>query len=141
MKKLPDWEIAFDEYIIKNRTKPFVWGKWDCIHFTNGFIKVMTKESLLPKNWKWKDEDSAIKKIKEYGKGKGLANAIANAIKKTTGIIEVNPNFIQKGDFGVYKEESELSCVFDGMNALGVNDEGMVVKNNVEVVKAWRING
>ena len=140
MKRIPNWELAFDKFIIKTKSRPFVWGEWDCIHFTNGFIKIMTKESLLPKNWKWKDQENAMMKITEYGKGKGLANAIANAIKKTTGIKEVNPNYIQKGDFGVYKEESELSCVFDGMNALGVNDEGMVVKSDINIIKAWRID-
>ena len=82
-----------------------------------------------------------MKSIFKYGKGKGLASAIDNAVKKTTGIKHIESAYITKGDFGVYKEESELACVFDGFNALGVDDEGLVVKQNVNVVKAWRIDG
>ena len=109
--------------------------------FTNGFIKAMTKKDLLPKQWKWKTEEEAMQCILKYGKGKGLASAIQNAIDRTSGIEEIDKQYIRKGDFGVYKEESELAFVFDGYHALGVDDKGMVVKSNVDVVRAWRING
>ena len=82
-----------------------------------------------------------MKSIFKYGKGKGLAEAINNAVKKTTGIKNIEAEYITKGDFGVYKEESELACVFDGFNALGVDDDGLVVKQNVDVIRAWRIDG
>ena len=141
MKKLPDWEIEFDAYLNRKLYTPFEWGSWDCVHFTNGFIKAMTKESLLPEEWSWKDEDQAMKSIFKYGKGKGLAAAINNATKKTHGIKKIDPLYITKGDFGVYVEQSELACVFDGYNALGVNYEGLVVKREVKVLSAWRIDG
>ena len=141
MKKLPDWEIEFDAYLNRKLLTPFKWGEWDCVHFTNGFIKTMTEESLLPEEWSWDSEDQAMKSIFKYGKGKGLASAIDNAVKKTTGIKHIESAYITKGDFGVYKEESELACVFDGFNALGVDDDGLVVKKNVNVIKAWRIDG
>tara|TARA_R100001463_G_scaffold94493_1_gene149026 strand:+ start:63 stop:488 length:426 start_codon:yes stop_codon:yes gene_type:complete len=141
MKKIPNWEIAFDEFLEKHINTPFQWGKWDCIIFTNEFVKAITKESVLPKSWTWKNEMEALKKIDKYGKGKGLVAGIENAIKKTTGIKEVKPAFIRKGDFGVYKEQSELCCMFDGLNALGVDKDGIVVKDNINVLKAWRIDG
>ena len=141
MKKLPKWELEFDTYLSRNLNKPFEWGKWDCVHFTNGFIKTMTGVSLLPSSWKWSSEEEAMQAILKYGKGKGLANAIANAVSKQTGIEEIPPAYITKGDFGVYKEESELACVFDNYNAIGVNDQGILVKKDVNIVKAWRING
>ena len=31
--------------------------------------------------------------------------------------------------------------MFDGMNALGIDKDGIVVKDNVNVLKAWRIDG
>ena len=82
MKKIPDWEISFDAYINRNINTPFEWGKWDCVMFTNGFIKTMTKKDLLPNTWKWETEEQAMQSIFKYGKGKGLAAAIDNAIKK-----------------------------------------------------------
>ena len=141
MKKLPDWEIEFDTFLSRKLKTPFAWGEWDCVMFTNGFIKAMTEEDLLPKQWKWKTEKEAMQSILKYGKGKGLSAAIQNAIDKTSGIEEIDKQYIRKGDFGVYKEESELAFVYDGYHALGVDDEGMVVKSDVDVVRAWRING
>ena len=141
MKKVPDWEIEFDTFLNRKLKTPFAWGEWDCVMFTNGFIKAMTKKDLLPKQWKWKTEEEAMQSILKYGKGKGLACAIQNAIDKTSGIEEIDKQYIRKGDFGVYKEESELAFVYDGYHALGVDDEGMVVKSDVDVVRAWRIHG
>jgi hypothetical protein len=140
MKKVADWEIEFDAFLSRKLKTPFAWGEWDCVMFTNGFIKAMTKEDLLPKQWKWKTEKEAMQCILKYGKGKGLAHAIQNAVNKTKGIKEIDKSYVTKGDFGVYREESELACVFDGYHALGVNDDGVVVKNNVDIVKAWRIS-
>ena len=141
MKKIPNWELEFDALLNRKLFTPFQWGSWDCVHFTNAFIKAMTEESLLPVDWIWKNEEEAMKSIFRYGKGKGLASAIESAVSKTSGIVKIDNPYITKGDFGVYKEESELACVFDGFNALGVNDQGVVVKENVNVVQAWRING
>jgi len=48
---------------------------------------------------------------------------------------------MQKGDLVVYKEESELVGISDGMNVLTPTDDGIGVKNNVNVLKVWRIDG
>jgi len=141
MKKKPDWEIIFDAFLNRNIKRPFEWGKWDCVMFANEFVKQMTGESVLPKNWKWNNEAEAMQSIIKYGKGKGLAEGIVNAVKKIDGVKEIKPAYITKGDFGVYKEESELCCIFDNYYALGVNDEGIVLKKDVDIVKAWRIDG
>ena len=141
MKKIPDWEISFDAYLNRNMHKPFEWGKWDCVMFMCGFIKAMTGKELKPKNWTWSSEEEAMQCILKYGKGKGLTEGIQNAVDKTSGITQIEHQYITKGDFGVYKEDNELACVFDNYNALGVNDDGLVVKQNVNVIKAWRING
>jgi len=141
MKKLPNWEIEFDTFQNRKLNTPFKWGSWDCVMFTNAFIKVMTKEDLLPKEWNWRSEKEAMQSIFKYGKGKGLANAIQNAVDRTEGIQEIDKIYITKGDFGVYKEESELAFIFDGYCAMNPDDDGIVAKSNVDIVKAWRIDG
>ena len=65
MKKLPDWEIYFDDFILKNQNKPFAWGSWDCCKFSNACIIAITGEDLIPKKLKWKNEEEAMKSIKE----------------------------------------------------------------------------
>jgi|TARA_R100001460_G_scaffold37421_2_gene71736 hypothetical protein len=141
MKKIPDWEISFDAYLNRNMHRPFEWGKWDCVMFMCGFIKAMTKRELKPKSWTWSSEEEAMQCILKYGKGKGLAEGISNAVDRQKGIKEIRPEMVTKGDFGVYREENDLACVFDNYSALGVNTEGLVVKNEVEIVRAWRIYG
>ncbi len=55
MKKLPDWQIFFNDFLKENKSKPFEWGAWDCCKFSNALIKVMTGEDLIPKTLRWTD--------------------------------------------------------------------------------------
>ena len=141
MNKIPDWEMSFDAYLNRNLTRPFQWGEWDCVMFMCGFIKAMTNKELRPGSWKWSTEEEAMQCILKYGKGKGLAEGISNAVEMQKGIREIGSEMVTKGDFGVYSEENDLACVFDNYSALGVNAEGLVVKSEVDIVRAWRIDG
>jgi len=141
MKKLPNWEIEFDTVVNRNLYTPFKWGEWDCVHLTNTFIKAMTGESLLPSNWKWQTKEQAMQSIFKYGKGKGLVAAIDNAIELKSGIDAIDIQYMSKGDFGVHKEETELAFVFDGYASLGVDADGLVIDDDVDILKVWRING
>lgn len=137
MKKKIDWQIEFDNFIEKNRFKGFTWGSWDCCKFANACIKAMTDEDLIPKELSWKNEKEAMKSIKEYGKT--LNKSLAKACKKK-GLINVDINYLQKGDLIVYKEESELVGMYDGFNFLTPTDDKLGVKKDVNVLSAWRIN-
>lgn len=141
MQKKVNWEIEFDATVNRNLFRPFEWGSWDCVHLTNTFITAMTDESLLPKDWRWETKEQAMQSIFKYGKGKGLASAIQNAIDLNTGIKETNTMYLKKGDFGVHREESELAFVFDGFYFLGVDKDGLVTDKDVDVVKVWSIDG
>ncbi len=138
MKKILDWEIKFNAFIEKNKNKPFKWGSWDCCKFSNAFIKKITNEDLIPKSLKWTDEKSAMKAIKTYNKT--LLKSIEKACK-SKGVKEIGKAYMTKGDLVVYKEESELVGISDGMNVLTPTDDGIGVKNNVNVLKVWRIDG
>lgn len=138
MKKLIDWEIKFNLFIEKNKNKPFKWGSWDCCKFSNALIKEITGEDLIPKNLKWKDKISAMKAIKKYNKT--LLKSIEKACKAKN-VNEIDKAYITKGDLVVYKEESELVGISDGMNILTPTDDCVGVKNNVNILKVWRIDG
>lgn len=138
MIKTTDWSIDLDEFLAKNRFKPFKWGSWDCCKFSNALIKKITNEDLIPKSLKWTDEKSAMKAIKTYNKT--LLKSIEKACK-SKGVKEIDKAYMTKGDLVVYKEESELVGISDGMNVLTPTDDGIGVKNNVTVLKVWRIDG
>tara|TARA_R110001592_G_scaffold6338_4_gene34184 strand:+ start:1196 stop:1612 length:417 start_codon:yes stop_codon:yes gene_type:complete len=138
MKKIIDWEIAFDLFIQENKNKPFIWGLWDCCKFSNALIKKITGEDLIPKTLKWKDEESAMKSIKKYG------GTLLKSIEKACKIKKIKeiPNaYMSKGDLVVYKEESELVGISDGINILTPTDDCIGVKTNVNILKVWRIDG
>lgn len=137
MKKKLDWQILFYDFIEENRFKPFKWGSWDCCKFSNACIKAMTGEDLIPKELSWKNEEEALKSIKDYG------GTLSNAIKKASklkGLVEVDKKHMQLGDLVVYKEETELAGMFDGSLVLTPQDEILSAKSNVNVVAVWRIN-
>lgn len=138
MKKIIDWEIKFNKFIEKNKNKPFKWGSWDCCKFSNAVIKEITGEDLIPKTLKWNDEASAIKAIKTYNKT--LLKSIKKACKAKS-VKEIEKAFVSKGDLVVYKEETELVGISDGFNVLTPTDDGIGVKNNINVLKVWHING
>ena len=46
MQRRPDWQSAFDEFLVANRATPFVWGKWDCCLFVADAIRTITGEDL-----------------------------------------------------------------------------------------------
>jgi len=138
MKKILDWEIKFNDFIEKNKNKTFKWGSWDCCKFSNALIKKITNEDLIPKSLKWTDEKSAMQAIKTYNKT--LLKSIEKACN-SKGVKEIDKAYMTKGDLVVYKEESELVGISDGMNVLTPTDDGIGVKNNVNVLKVWRIDG
>ena len=91
MKKKEDWIDIFFEFVRENKDKPFEWGKWDCCIFANACIKAMTGQNLIPSTLKWKNEETAMKAIKDYGKT--LKGAVSKACKAKK-IQEVKPAFI-----------------------------------------------
>lgn len=138
MKKITNWEIFFDTFVHENRNKSFAWGTWDCCKFSNALIKTITGDDLIPKILKWKDEKSAMKSIKKYGGT--LLQSIEKACKEK-GVNYIDKAYMTKGDLVVYKEESELVGICDGTNILTPTDDCIGVKNNLNILKVWRIDG
>ena len=137
MRKLSDWEIYFDDFILKNQNKPFKWGSWDCCKFANACIKAITGEDLIPKSLKWKNEEEAMRSIKEYGDT--LLKSIEKACKSKK-IKSIPKGFMTKGDLVVYKQESELVGICDGYSILSPTDTGICVNQDLQILKVWQID-
>jgi len=138
MKKKLDWQIEFHKFIDKNKFKGFAWGSWDCCKFANACIKAMTGEDLIPKELNWKNEEEALKSIKDYGGT--LKNSIKKASKKKN-LLEIDLDHLQIGDLVVYKEESQLVGIYDGNFVLTPTDNKLGVVKNANILSAWRIDG
>ena len=138
VKMLPDWQVAYAEFVAAHRGDSFVWGKWDCVLFSDALIKAITGKSIIPKELKWKTEPEARKAIKAYGKN--LLGAVAKAAK-ASGLKEIPLGFMTQGDLVVYKEETQLCGICDGFHIIGPSDEGLGHKSLELAIKAFRIDG
>lgn len=144
MKKKINWEEKHFEFLLKHKDDKFVWGKWDCIKFVNTYLKAISGTDILKgaKDLKaWSSEKDAMISIKDYGKT--LSNAIHKRVTEK-GMVEISKskfNYLQKGDLVCFKEDTELAGICDGYNILGPGSDGLSIKNNCKIVKAWRVNG
>lgn len=138
MKRREDWMPKFFAFIEENYQKPFVWGKWDCCLFSDACIKVMTGKSLIPKELKWKDEESAMQSIKGYG---GTLGKSLDKAAKAQNLKKIKPMFLQTGDLVIWKEESEMCGMYDGQAILCPSDDGLEVKPTELALRGWRIDG
>ena len=137
MKKLPNWELMFHDFV-KNNNFPFEWGKNDCCKFSNALIKQITGEDLIPKKLKWKDEASAMKAIASYGGD--LETSIEKACN-AKGVGEIDKAFMTCGDLVVYEQNgSSLVGMCNGFGILTPTDDGINVVDNSLALRVWRFD-
>ena len=98
----------------------------------------MTGKSLIPKSLKWKDEETAMKSIKEYG---GTLGKSLDKAAKAQNLTKIKPVFLQCGDLVIWKEESEMCGIYNGTNILCPSDDGLAVKSTELALRGWRIDG
>jgi hypothetical protein len=137
MKKLPNWEPMFHDFV-KNNNFPFEWGKNDCCKFSNALIKQITGEDLIPKKLKWKDEESAMKAIKSYGGD--LETSIEKACN-AKGVGEIDKAFMTCGDLVIYEQNgSSLVGMCNGFGILTPTDNGIAVLDCDLAYRVWRFD-
>ena len=137
MKKLPNWEPMFHDFV-KNNNFPFEWGKNDCCKFSNALIKQITGEDLIPKKLKWKDEASAMKAIESYG---GDLEASIEKACNAKGVGEIDKAFMTCGDLVVYEQNgSSLVGMCNGFGILTPTDDGINVVDSTQAIRVWRFD-
>lgn len=137
MKKLPNWEPMFHDFV-KNNNFPFEWGKNDCCKFSNALIKQITGEDLIPKELKWHDEESAMKAISSYGGD--IETSIEKACNEKD-VGEIDKAFMTCGDLVVYEQND--SCLVGMCNGFGIltpTDDGINVVENSLALRVWRFD-
>mgnify|MGYP003123773254 CR=1 FL=1 len=138
MKKSADWEQKTHEHIAKYKQTGFAWGKWDCVRFTDAYIRSVTGVSAIPKGINWKDEKSALEAILELGDN--FPTTIKNVLKKNKLKI-VKKEYAQVGDIVLFKEHEHLLGIYDGFTIQAVTENGLVSKPLQLAKYIWRING
>lgn len=136
--KIDGWMYEFDMFIERAYQKDFEWGSWDCCKFADAcLVAISDKDSYIPKSLSWTDEASALKSIKKYG---GTLNkSIAKAFKGK--LFEVDKLSMMKGDLVVFKEETQLVGMTDGVKIIGPTKGGLAYKqpSRVDILSVWRL--
>lgn len=138
MKKLPNWEPMFHDFV-KHNNFPFVWGRNDCCKFSNAVIKQITGKDLIPKKLKWHDEESAMKAIASYGGD--LETSIEKACD-AKGVGEIDKGFMTCGDLVIYSQNqgTYLVGMCNGFGILTPTDDGINVVDNDLAYRVWRFD-
>ena len=133
-----NWETILFEYFAKVKDQGFVWGKWDCCRYVNGYIEAVTDETAIPKGLDWSDKKSALEAISELGDN--FPQTINNVFKKLK-YKQIKLPYISVGDIVLFKEAEHLLGIFDGNYIQAISDEGLTPKPVNLAKQIWRING
>ena len=138
MKKLPNWEPMFHDFV-KHNNFPFVWGRNDCCKFSNAVIKQITGEDLIPQKLKWHDEESAMKAIASYG---GDLEASIEKACNAKSVGEIDKAFMTCGDLVLYSQNQDTYLVgmCNGFGILTPTDDGINVVDNNLAYRVWRFD-
>lgn len=132
-----DKQTELFNYLHEVKSKPFVWGKWDCCRFVDGYIKRLTGYSAIPNDINWTNEKSALKAISKLGKN--FPETITNVFSKLN-LKYIKKSFLQAGDILLIKDEDFALGIYDGKNIKAVSDDGLVSKSTEQYIKGWRLN-
>ena len=128
-------------YLSKVQNKPFKYGTLDCAIFTVSAVDSQIGTKLKSKLFgKYKDLKGVAKRIKEIGKGKYI-HAIEK-ICKDNKFKEISPDYAQRGDVCIMKQNKKTLMGIIGLNNkpvfIGKNDGLVDFEKNV-IERVWRI--
>ena len=124
MPRRPDWQSAFDEFLITNRATPFVWGKWDCCLFVADAIQTITGEDLasgLRAGYSSLHEARWLLRAK-YGSA-SIEQSVAGLFS-VAAIPEIAPRLAHRGDPVIARSGRDFQIGVMGLNgSIVINSE------------------
>lgn len=121
--------MHFVDYVIENLTKPFEWGKNDCVLFANNWVKEATGkdfvEAFLDGRPMWSNEREALRLLKDLGGVEEVVN---------TRLTRINPNLARDGDVALHDRSL---CLFSGAYVVGPGETGLIRVLRTEAKCAW----
>ena len=128
------------KFLEKIKNKPFKYGTLDCAIFTASAVDSQIGTKLKSKLFgKYKDLKGVAKRIKEIGKGKYI-NAIEK-ICKDNKFKEISPDYAQRGDVCIMKQNKKLLMGIIGLNnkPVFISDSGFNEFDRNLIERVWRI--
>ena len=142
MPRRPDWQSAFDEFLIASRARPFVWGQWDCCLFVADAIRAITGEDLA---CGLRARYSSLREARWILRARYGSASIERSVAKlfsVAGLPEVSPRFAHRGDPVIARGGSDFQIGVVGLNgSIVINSErhGLIDIPPSLAVRAWHI--
>ena len=142
MPRRPDWQSAFDEFLIANRATPFVWGKWDCCLFVADAIRIITGEDLA---CGLRASYSSLREARWILRARYGSASIEGSVAKlfsVAGLPEVSPRFAHRGDPVIARNGRDFQIGVLGLSgSIVINTEtkGLVLVPRTLATRAWYI--
>jgi hypothetical protein len=130
--RLPDWERRLFALIEANKSRPFVWGEFDCAQWGSMCLEAVTGRVSELNKRKRKTEKAALKMLKERG---GLMGILTAELGEA-----VNPKMTKRGDICLLQNGERHSvgvCV--GTHSVCTDNNGLVSVPMSKAVAAWHI--
>lgn len=136
MKRLADWNIHLEDYFFEHLNTPFQWGKFDCVMFVAGAMKVVTGERVIPSELSWTSYRGAMKALRKYSDGtvKGSVAKFASDFDR------IRPISIRLGDLCIVKNEQneDVCSIFSGRGPMVATPDGVKPTLPELISMAWR---
>lgn len=130
--RLHDWQSRLDACMREHLTKPFEWGRNDCVTFAAACVKAVTGEDHIENlRGDWFDERAAARLLRAGGGLSRLAEGCLGA--------EILPAMAQAGDIGITVQNGrDALCVCAGVHWHGPAAQGLASFSTDQVERAWR---
>ncbi len=137
MSRVKNWPKKLSDYIDAHKVTPFEFGIFDCGHFANGAIKVVTGKDPLSAD-SYIDEAQKDATVESYG---GIEN-MSDVLMCAAGFRETSPKLAGRGDVVMLRNG-------DGNPIVGVigidstplvpNVRGLTRLRRTDILRAWRV--
>lgn len=132
--RLQNWQTLFAKFIDQRRRMKFSWGKNDCCLFSADSVLTITgKDFAEAYRGTYSDEASAQRLIAQFGSLEQLCSSLMN-------ITPVNATYADIGDVVLASYAGrELLGVANGVHALAVSSEGIILLPLAVCTKTWKV--
>jgi len=148
LKRSPQWERDYHNFLIARAKTPFVWGQNDCCLFPADAIQAFTGvDPAADFRGKYSTEAEALALIHSVTGGSTVEDAAAWCAQKH-GLVEwtrngaPSPLFAQRGDLVVLNDDGNLIAGvvhLKGTHAVTVGAEGLKLLSIRAIKRAWRV--
>ena len=136
MRRVADWNIRLEDYFFKHVSTPFQWGKFDCVTFVTGAMKVVTGEEVTPKELSWSSYRGALRAMRQYSDG----SLRGSVIKFASRFDPIPPHSIRSGDICLVRaaKDDEAVSIFSARGPMVATPDGVRPAKEGLISMAWR---